>query len=121
MKTFRDIVAWQKSIKLAKAVYTATAALPPDERFGLTSQMRRAAIAIPSNIAEGYGRESKADFLRFLRTARGSLYELQTQVHLARELELLNTNSELDAMISETDRVLQAFIRGLNDSKPRTS
>lgn len=70
MKTFRDIVAWQKGVQLAKAIYKATAKMQPEERFGLTSQIRRAAIAVPSNIAEGYGRESKADFLRFLRTAR---------------------------------------------------
>lgn len=121
MKTFRDIVAWQKGVQLAKAIYKATAQMPPEERFGLTSQIRRAAVAVPSNIAEGYGRESKADFLRFLRTARGSLYELQTQIHLSRELELLQTNVELDSIVAETDRVLQAFIRGLNDSEPRTS
>ena len=120
MRTFRDIVAWQKSVQLAKTIYTATAKMPAEERFGLTSQIRRAAVSVPSNIAEGYGRESKRGFLRFLRTARGSLYELQTQIHLARELELLATNADLDSLVAETDRVLQAFIRGLNNSKPRT-
>lgn len=116
MKTFRDIVAWQRGMQLAKAVYTATDAMPNTERFGLTMQMRRSAVSVPSNIAEGYGRHSKSDFLRFLRTARGSLFELQTQMELAQALTMLDRDPELEALSKETDRVLQGFIRGLEES-----
>ena len=119
MKSFREIVAWQRAMRLASMVYEYAATLPENERFGLGAQIRRAAVSIPSNIAEGFGRQTRMDFLRFLRTARGSLYELQTQVELAQALGMVDRNQELEAMASETDRVLQGFIRGLEDSPPR--
>lgn len=119
MKTFRDIVAWQKSMQLALNVYSRTRAMPDGERFGLTSQLRRAASSVPANIAEGYGRQSRPDFLRFLRTARGSLFELQTHMELAQGLGMLDHDPEIESLLSETDRVLQGFIRGLEESPPR--
>ena len=76
-------------------------------------QMRRAAVSVPSNIAEGYGRESRADYIRFLRVARGSLGELGTQIELAREIGLLQPSDELIGTLEETDRVLQGLIRSL--------
>jgi four helix bundle protein len=78
VKTFRDLVAWQKGMELAKAVYQETKKMPETERFGLTNQMRRSAVSIASNIAEGFGRQSRPDLLKFLRVARGSLNELAT-------------------------------------------
>ena len=119
MKTFRDIVAWQKSMRLAAAVYSRSSRFPDTERFGLTAQLRRAAVSVPSNIAEGFGRETRADFLRFLRQARGSLFEVQTQLELAQALTMLDRDPELDALVAETDRVLQGFIRGLESSEDR--
>jgi four helix bundle protein len=119
VKTFRDIVAWQKSMQLARTVYSRSGNLPDSERFGLMSQLRRAAVSIPSNIAEGFGRETRADFLRFLRQARGSLFEVQTQLELAQALTMLDRDPELDALVAETDRVLQGFIRGLEASQDR--
>lgn len=113
MKTFRDLIAWQKARELAKLIYVVTRQMPPDERFGLTMQMRRASVSIPSNIAEGHARQSRPDYLRFLRTARGSLAELTTQVCIAEELEMLPNNQQLQSLLAETDRVLQGLIRSL--------
>ena len=113
VKTYRDLVAWQKAMQLAKAVYRATSRMPAGERFGLTLQIRRATVSIPSNIAEGFGRQSRADLLKFLRIARGSLNEVSTQLELAIELGMLRTDSNLDSLLRETDRVLQGLIRSL--------
>ena len=113
VKTFRDLIAWQKAMELTKQVYWATTRMPDSEKFGLTAQMRRAAISIPSNIAEGHGRESRLDYIRFLRVARGSLMELQTQLILVEELNLLPVPAELNVLQAETDRVLQGLIRSL--------
>ena len=115
VKTLRDLIAWQKAMALAKEVYRATTRMPDSEKFGLTSQMRRAAVSIPSNIAEGHGRQSRTDYIRFLRTARGSLMELQTQLILAMELNFIQISAELNALQAETDRVLQALIRSLEN------
>ncbi len=117
IKTFRDLVAWQKAMQLAREVYKATSSMPDSERFGLTSQMRRAAVSIPSNIAEGHGRQSLPDYIRFLKTSRGSLMELQTQLLLAQDLSFIRTTGELTDTLSETDRVLQGLIRSLERIK----
>jgi len=113
VKTFRDLITWQKAMLLARETYLLTKQLPGAEQFGLTAQMRKAAISIPSNIAEGHGRESRSDYLRFLRTARGSLMELQTQFILAADLQLLTMPPHAQELLAETDRVLQALIRSL--------
>ena len=113
LKTFRDLIAWQKAMRLAKQVYQATCSMPDNEKFGLISQMRRAAVSIPSNIAEGHGRQSRPDYIRFLKTARGSLMELQTQLLLSADLGLLHIPSDLEELSAETDRVLQSLIRSL--------
>lgn len=83
----KDLVVWQKSILLAKKVYTLTVDLPLNERYGLVSQIRRSAISIPSNIAEGAGRNNKSEFIQFLGIASGSCYQLETQLILLSELE----------------------------------
>lgn len=83
----KDLVVWQKSILLAKKVYTLTVDLPLNERYGLVSQIRRSAISIPSNIAEGAGRNNKSEFIQFLGIASGSCYELETQLILLSELK----------------------------------
>ncbi len=114
IKTFRDLIAWQKGRVLVKHVYQVTTAMPASERFGLTSQMRRAAVSIPSNIAEGYARQSLADYLRYLRMARGSLAELETQLVLAEDLGFLRVSEPVAAVLAETDRVVQGLIRSLD-------
>src|SRR5262245_11493247 len=113
IKTFRDLIAWQKSMELTKAVYRVTSRMPESERYGLMIQMRRAAVSIPSNIAEGYGRSGRPDYIRFLKMARGSLMELQTQLILASELELIASVDTANELASEVDRVLQGLIRSL--------
>jgi four helix bundle protein len=89
IRNYRDLIVWQKSVKLVTDIYDITKAFPKDELFGLTSQIRRSAISIPSNIAEGYGRNSTGDYKRFLQIAVGSLYEMQTQLEIAYNLEYI--------------------------------
>lgn len=117
IKTFRDLIAWQKGMALAKAIYRATANMPNTEKFGLVTQMRRAAVSVPSNIAEGYARQSTMDYVRYLRMARGSLAEVQTQMILSEQLGLLQIPESTTDLQAETDRVLQGLIRSL---KPQT-
>ena len=90
MHKVEDLKIWNKSIELAKSVYQLVAELPSDEKFGLNSQIKRCSISIPSNIAEGAGRNSNKEFKHFLSIANGSAYELQTQLILATELNLIN-------------------------------
>ena len=89
-ESYRDLIAWQRAKSLALDVYLFTRKFPKDEIYGLTSQMRRAAVSVPSNIAEGKGRYSKKEFLQFLYLARGSLLELETQLLIAHDLEYLD-------------------------------
>ena len=118
VRTFRDLIAWQKSMTLARMIYQATMSMPADERFGLVSQMRRSAVSIPSNIAERHARQIRADYLKHLRIARGSLAELDTQYELATSLSMLSHDQTLQDLLQETDRVLQGLIRSLeNKSK----
>ena len=113
VRTFRDLIAWQKGMELARIVYTATKRMPESERFGLTNQIRRAVVSIPSNIAEGHARQSRADYLKFLRVARGSLAELMTQIELAATLQMIPLDATLQALLEEEDRILQGLIRSL--------
>ena len=119
VRTFRDLIAWQRGMELAQAVYGATARMPESERFGLTNQMRRAAVSIPSNIAEGHGRQSRLDYLKHLRISRGSLAELSTQYELTMNLQMTPPNQHLTELINEEDRILQALIRSLEQKQNR--
>jgi four helix bundle protein len=113
IRTYRDLKAWQKAMDLVRIVYLSTRQMPASEQFGLTNQMRRAAVSIPSNIAEGYARQSTIDYIRFLRTARGSLAELSTQVEIVISMSMLPDNPPLISLFQEVDRILQALIRSL--------
>lgn len=113
IKTHRDIMAWQRGRTLVKELYQVTRELPGDERSGLTLQLRRAAASIPFNIAEGFGRGTTAGFLRFLRLARGSLAELDTQITLCVDPKYLTQTGSMLDLLAETDRVLQGLIRSL--------
>ena len=115
VKSYRDLVAWQKARALVKAVYLLTASFPTGERFGLVSQMDRAAVSIPSNIAEGYGRATTQDYLHFLRIARGSAFELETQLVLASDLGLCGAEDEMriSEKLHEVIRVLQGLMAAL--------
>ena len=113
VRTFRDLIAWQRGMELAEAVYAATTQMPGSERFGLTNQMRRAVVSIPSNIAEGHGRANRPDYIRFLRMARASIDELSTQLELACRLGMLPPDPQLSDLVDEEARIVQALIRSL--------
>lgn len=110
VRDFKDLIVWQKSIRLVKEVYKSTDALPPAEKFGLYSQMRRCAISIPSNIAEGKKRKSKKDFSRFLSMADGSAAELETQIIIAKELFNISFD-ESEALLKEVQKMLATILR----------
>lgn len=115
IRSYRDLSVWQKARLLVKEVYLLTAGFPVGERFGLVSQMDRSAVSIPSNIAEGYGRAMTKDYLHFLRIARGSAYELETQLVLAQDLGLCTEERGLRVQIAlqEEVRILQGLIAAL--------
>jgi four helix bundle protein len=113
VRTFHDLQIWQRSMELAEAVYAGTTSFPADERFGLTNQMRRAAVSVPSNIAEGHARQSRSDYIRLLRIARGSLAELETQTELATRLGYLTESNVLRSLTRECAAMLHAMIVSL--------
>jgi four helix bundle protein len=111
--TYRDLIAWQKARTLVVKVYGLTSGYPGDEKFGLTLQSRRCAVSIPSNIAEGWGRQSRTDYLRFLRIARGSTYELQTQLMIASDLGFAPADHQVHDLVAEVARVTNGLIQSL--------
>jgi four helix bundle protein len=115
VKSYRELVAWQKAIQLTTLVYRATKPFPQDERFGLTQQLRRSAVSVPSNIAEGQGRATTKDFLHFLSVAQGSLNELETQLILSRELDYLAEGplAQLLACCAEVGRIMHGLRNSL--------
>ena len=112
---YRELVVWQKAISLAEAAYAVAALLPDSERFGLSSQIRRAAISVPSNIAEGHERRSRAEYRRFIAIACGSLAELETQLELASRLYRFDhaVLTPAGALADETGRLLRSIERAL--------
>jgi four helix bundle protein len=116
VRNYRELIAWQKAMDLVVLVYKATAALPPEERYGLTSQARRAAVSIPANIAEGQGRNSTREFLNFLSIAHGSLREVETHVLIAQRLNYLDeqvTGAVMD-LASEVGRLVNGLSNSLS-------
>lgn len=115
IRTYRDLIAWQRGMAIAEQVYRATSAFPSEEKFGLSAQMRRASVSMPSNIAEGFGRATKAEFRRFPELSRGSLFELQTQAELARRLGWLKGQplDDLRKVTRELDAVLMGLLRSV--------
>jgi four helix bundle protein len=109
MATHRDLFAWQEAMKLVAAVYRETAAYPKDERYGLVSQTRRAAISVPSNIAEGAGRNSTGELIQYLGIASGSLAELETELELGFMLSYLHDSSVLLEQVHKVGRLLRAL------------
>jgi four helix bundle protein len=113
--SYRDLVAWQKAVELVTHIYQLTRKFPKDELFGLTSQIRRAAVSIPSNIAEGRGKSSKGEFQQYLYHARGSLYELETQLTIAGNLGFLKEGEDHQVMelVTETGRILSGLLASI--------
>ena len=114
VRGFRDLVVWQKSMGFVTDVYRQTRCFPKEELYGLTSQLRRAAVSIPSNVAEGYSR-SRNDYLRFLRIALGSIYESRTQLEIALNLDYLEQGDfvRLDDLGCELERMVTGMISSL--------
>jgi four helix bundle protein len=116
---YRDLVVWQKGIAIAKEIYLLTKQLPADEKFGLVSQMRRAAVSVPSNIAEGQARHTTGEFIQFISHSEGSVAELDTQLTLCQDLGLL-TQEEITAaanLLEELRRMLNGLRRKLSASR----
>jgi len=115
LKSYKELIVWQKSILLVKDIYLLTANLPVEEKFGLISQMQRASVSIPSNIAEGWGRLSKKNYIQFLRIARGSLFELETQIIITKELNYIKDSSEIENLLTEISKMLNSLIKKLEE------
>ena len=115
IRSYRDLVVWQKAMELVAEIYRLTRAFPADEMFGLVSQLRRAAVSIPSNIAEGYGRTSTGEYKQFLGHARGSLWEVETQILIAQKLGYLGEQDteRLLSLATETGRILHGLLSSL--------
>ena len=113
VKGYRELIVWQKAMELVKMVYQLMRKFPADERFRLCDQLSRAVISVPSNIAEGNGRESKSEYARFLGIARGSLYEAETQLEIAKELGYVDNLSDVLSLTSEIRRMLISIMSKL--------
>ena len=113
--TYKDLILWQKAMELVKLTYLLIRKLPKEETYALSDQMRRAAISIPSNIAEGNGRKSKTEYIRFLDISRGSLFELETQLNIGVMLEFFNDNDvkEIFGLITEVSKMINSLITKL--------
>ena len=122
LKNYKELKVWQKSYDLCLEIYTITAKFPKEELYGLTSQIRRSAVSIPSNIAEGYGRKTTLDYIRMLYISYGSVYELETQILLAGDLGFIEKGvlGRVLKDIAEIERMLKALIKSLENkpSKP---
>jgi four helix bundle protein len=111
LKTHKDLDAWRESIELVQAVYETTKAFPQEELYGLTNQLRRAAVSIPSNIAEGAARGSKKEFIQFLHIALGSLSEVETQLVIANRLGYVNDTNNMDQQLGTIRKLILGLIR----------
>ena len=123
MGTYNDLTVWQKGIMLARRVYEITSCYPEDERFGLVSQMRRSSVSIPSNIAEGYGRETDREHSHFLFISLGSSNELETQLILSQSFGFINEADyqEITDLNSEVNKMLSSLIYKLRHSEANNS
>ena len=117
MSNFRNLLVWQKSMSLTTKISNSTKKFPKEEIFGLTSQIRRCSISIPSNIAEGFGRDSNKEYLRFLNISIGSLFEMQTQLEIAKNIQYLNEEefNNLYENSREIERILVSFISKIKE------
>ena len=116
---YKELVVWQRAMELVTEVYRVTADFPDAEKFGLVSQLRKAAVSVPSNIAEGQGRLTAGEFKEFLGHARGSLFETETQLIIAKDLQLIGEGKleEMHELIDEVGRLLNGLLRSLRSDK----
>jgi four helix bundle protein len=115
IRSYRDLIAWQRAMDLVEGVYRVTHSFPKDELYGLTSQLRRAAVSVPSNIAEGQGRGTVGEFIHYLRIAHGSLCETETQILIAQRLSYLNSQQvrALLDLAREVGRLINGLLTSL--------
>jgi len=115
VNSYKDLIVWKKSIQLVKGVYKATENFPPNEVYGLTSQIRRSAVSIPSNIAEGFARRNLGEYRQFLYIAFGSGAELETQLLISKELGYLKQEnySQIQALLTEVMKMLNTMLKNL--------
>lgn len=118
LQSYKDLIVWQKSILLVKEIYSVTGHLPKSELFGLTGQMRRAVISIPSNIAEGYKRKGLGEYIQFLCIADASAAELETQIIITKEIYKTKTLTKAESLLLEIQKMLAALTRKLRQTKP---
>lgn len=118
-RTYRDLDVWRESVELVAQVYTLTESFPPGEQFGLVSQLRRASTSVPANIAEGQGRLHRGDFVHHLSMARGSLYETESHLFVARRLGFIGDEAldRVDAQLGVVARMLNGLIRSLRPTE----
>ena len=116
MNSFKELIIWQKGVDLTTGIYETTAKFPEHEKFGLISQLRRCAVSVPSNIAEGWGRKSTKDYIRFLTIARGSLMEMETQLIISTKLGYLDDSAlkRYQSSLLEMLKMLNALISKLS-------
>ncbi|MGH8634036.1 MAG: four helix bundle protein [Burkholderiales bacterium] len=114
-RSHQDLIAWQEAMRLVEMIYRHTALFPKEEIFGLTTQLRRSAVSIPSNIAEGAARNSSRELLQFLGIANGSLAELQTQLEIAARLGYLNAGAECSGQVSRVGKLLIGLRKSIRD------
>jgi four helix bundle protein len=115
LKSYKDLKVWQRSYQLCLEIYKITKGFPDEEKYGLTSQLRRAAVSVPSNISEGYGRKTTPEYIQFLYIAYGSTCEIETQILLSGDLNYISTG-KLEMLIEgikEVERMLKALIKSL--------
>ena len=115
INTYKDLIVWQKSVALVTTIYSLTKSFPQDEKFGIVSQINRASVSIPSNIAEGWGRESSKNYLQFLRISRGSLMETETLLEISKNLKFINDTefTSVSNDIEEVSKILQGLIKSV--------
>ncbi len=120
IKTYRDLLVWQKSMAMVTVVYKLVKSFPKEELYALANQIKRSAVSVPSNIAEGFGRGSTNDYIRFLKIAAGSLYELQTQLEIAVNLSYLDKDDfeQIYKSSIEVEKMLSSLIRKLSMRSP---
>lgn len=123
VRIYRDLIVWQKAVELVVEVYRITSDFPRHEIYGLTNQLRRSAVSVPSNIAEGQGRATKGEFIQFLCHARGLLFELETQIYIAGKLGYFSAaeGNELARRSTEVARILNGLLTSLGVSSRRLS
>ncbi len=117
INSYKDLKIWQKGIELVEIIYKITASFPQNEQYGLTSQIKRSSVSVPSNIAEGWGRGYNSNFLQFIKIARGSLYELETQLLIAYKIQLISKEDFelIQNLIVIESKMINSFITSLKN------